>query len=385
MLAHIVDISDQKIAEAERTHHESFLAGLAEVRSSVLTGCPLEETLGIVCASVVKLVDADMAIISAPDHTDDVMRHLAFDSTATRQLVPDTFPIDQPLRSALDGEAFLSSRLADDTRVSEQNRLASGTLDNVASVMVVPIATDTGIDKLLFVSNRGAGHFNETSLETAQSFASEAATAVTLNEARQTETKLRVFEDRERLARDLHDRVIQGLFAAGMGLQSIQTLAEPTVAKRIGRAVEQMDQAIGELRSAIFGLNTVASSSAADELAAIFTTAEQHLGFKPTVTYHGDPDDLPGVVLEQLCPTLIEALANISHHANATAADIELTSTRTSVELTVSDNGDGIDPNAAHGHGLDNIKSRAQRLNGTTTLSPAHNGGTTLTWTATTA
>jgi signal transduction histidine kinase len=325
-----------------------------------------------------------MAIISAPDRNDDVMRHLAFDSSATQQLVPATFPIDQPLRNALDGELFMSSRLADDTRVSEQNRLGSGTLDNVASVMVVPITTGSGTNKLLFVSNQRAGHFTETDLETAQSFAAEATTAIALNEARQAETKLRVFEDRERLARDLHDRVIQGLFAAGMGLQSIQTLAAPTVAKRIGLTVEQLDQSIGELRSAIFGLNTVETSSAAEELAAIFTNAEQHLGFKPTVSYRGDPDDIDGVVLEQLCPTLIEALSNISHHANATAADIALTCTRTTVELTVSDNGDGIDPNAAHGHGLHNVKSRAQRLNGTATLTSAHNGGTTLTWTATT-
>jgi PAS domain S-box-containing protein len=385
VLAHIVDIGDQKIAEAERARHASFLAGLAEVRSSVLIGRPLEETLGIVCTSVVKLVDADMAIISAPDHDHDVMRHLAFDSTATQQLVPDAFPIDQPLRNALHGEAFMSSRLADDTRVSEHNRLESGTLDTVTAVMVVPITTDTGTSKLLFVSNQRTGHFTETELETAQRFAAEAATAIALNEARQTETKLRVLEVRERLARDLHDRVIQGLFAAGMGLQSVQTLAAPTVAKRIGDTVEQLDQTIGDLRSAIFGLNTVESSSAADELATIFTNAAQHLGFKPTVTYRGDPDELPGVVLEQLGPTLIEALSNISHHANATAADISLTCTPTTVELAVTDDGDGIDPNAAHGHGLQNVKARAQRLNGTATLTPAHDGGTTLTWTATTA
>ncbi len=384
VLAHIVDIGDQKVAEAERARNATFLAGLAEVRSSVLAGHPLGETLGIVCASVVKIVDADTAIISAPDYDHDVMRNLAFDSATTRQLIPDTFPIDQPLRNALNGEAFLSSQLADDTRVSEQNRLEVGTLDLVAAAMVVPITTDTGANKLLSVSNRRAGHFTETDLKTAQSFAAEAATAIALNEARQIETKLRVFEVRERLASDLHDRVIQGLFAAGMGLQSIQTLAAPTVARRIGDTVEQLDQTIRDLRSAIFGLNTVQASSAADELAAIFTTAEQHLGFKPTVSYHGDPDDIQGVVLEQLCPTLIEALSNISQHANATAADITLTCTPTSVELTVSDNGDGIDPNAAHGHGLQNIKSRAQRLNGTATLSVSDTGGTTLTWTATT-
>lgn len=382
MLAHIVDIGDLKIAEAERTRHASFLAGIADVRSSVLAGRPLEKTLEIVCSSVVEIIDADMAIISAPDRRHHVMRHLAFDSTMTKHLFPDTFPIDQPLRSVLAGEPFMSSQLANDPRVGEQNRLESGALANVAAAMVVPIPTGTVINKLLFISSQREGHFTQTDLETAKSFATEAATAIALNEARQTETKLRVLEVRERLARDLHDRVIQGLFAAGMGLQSVQKLAAPDVALRISDAVEQLDQTISELRSAIFDLNAVESSSAAEELSAVFANAEKHLGFKPTVSYQGDPDDIKGVVLEQLCPTLIEALSNISQHASATTTDITLACTPSTVELTVSDNGVGIDPRATPGHGLQNIQARAQRLNGTATLTAADGGGTTLVWTA---
>ena len=95
-----------------------------------------------------------------------------------------------------------------------------------------------------------------------------------------------------------------------------------------------------------------------------------------------DPDDIKGVVLEQLCPTLIEALSNISQHASATTTDITLACTPSTVELTVSDNGVGIDPRATPGHGLQNIQARAQRLNGTATLTAADGGGTTLVWTA---
>jgi len=156
--------------------------------------------------------------------------------------------------------------------------------------------------------------------------------------ARDTQSKLELLEDRERLAQDLHDLVIQRLFASGMALQSVLPLAqEPAVSERINR---------------------------------------------PTLRFEGDPEKLPGHVLEQMYPTLTEALTNVARHADATAVVITVSLQTDNVELRVSDNGIGATNAITYGHGLANIEARAQRVGGCSELANGADGGSPLVWTA---
>jgi PAS domain S-box-containing protein len=200
--------------------------------------------------------------------------------------------------------------------------------------------------------------------------------------ARTQQVRIKLLEDRERLARDLHDVVIQRLFAAGMGLQGVQALAtDATLDERITDTVQQLDQTITELRSAIFHLTT--SPSVVDaQLRERIEDAAISLGHEPSLQIVGDVESIAPDVLEHLLSTLNEALSNIARHAQATATDVAVNIGTESVVLTVTDNGIGIDPAAPRGDGLSNLEARAEQLGGVASIASSADQGTTVTWTA---
>ena len=195
------------------------------------------------------------------------------------------------------------------------------------------------------------------------------------------EASLRMLEDRERLARDLHDVVIQRLFAAGMSLQSVEPLiTDPEAAIRVTQTVNELDQTIAELRAAIFQLTT-RDLPVATLINNIVRHAAQRLDFEPELTVDGDQERIPDDVVEQLLPVLTEALSNIVRHADATAADVLIEVRTDQVCLTVRDNGVGIEETGSGGHGLENLRARAKKTGGSFDIFTTPDGdGTTLTW-----
>jgi signal transduction histidine kinase len=192
-----------------------------------------------------------------------------------------------------------------------------------------------------------------------------------------------VLEERELLGKDLHDVVIQRLFAAGIGLQSVKSLIpDPKAAQRVEGTIDLLDQAILELRSTIFRLNTPLPLALDREIRDILDTAALHLGFSPTLTLLGDPDSVPGVAVEQLLPSLTEALSNVLRHARASAVDVSIVIDEGELRCTIADNGVGFDPAAVRGNGLNNLESRAMRVGGTSTIIARDTGGTLVIWTA---
>jgi PAS domain S-box-containing protein len=379
-LAHVVDITNRKQAEAEVDRGRRWLVGLGEIRAGLLAAVPLEDTLDLICWHARNLVEAETTLMSRPDHRVGLMRHIAADSAATRDLVPETFVIDEPVRAALSGKSFLSDSLSSDGRILERNRASSPA--GMGSVMIVPIRGDHSIDSLLFLSSRREHAFDQEDVAVVASFAAEAATAVRLNEARQQQARLRVLEERERLGKDLHDVVIQRLFAAGIGLQSVQSLIpDPKAAQRVESTIDLLDQAIVELRSAIFRLNMPLPLAFDREIRDILDTAALQLGFAPTLTLLGDPESVPGAVVEQLLPSLTEALSNVLRHAKASAVDVSIVIDEGELRCTIVDNGVGFDPSAVRGNGLNNLESRATRVGGISTITARDTGGTLVTWT----
>ena len=380
-LAHVVDITNRKQAEAAVDRGRRWLVGLGEIRSGLLAAVPLEDTLNLICWHARNLVQAETALMSRPDHRFGLMRHIAADSAATRDLVPETFVIDEPVRAALSGKSFLSDSLSSDQRILEPNRASSPA--GMGSVMIVPIRGDHSIDSLLFLSSRREHAFDQEDVAVVASFAAEAATAVRLNEARQQQARLRVLEERDLLGKDLHDVVIQRLFAAGIGLQSVQTLIpDPEAAQRVEGTIDLLDQAIVQLRSTIFRLNMPLPLALDREIRQILDRAALQLGFSPTFTLLGEPDSVPGAVVEQLLPSLTEALSNVLRHASASAVAVSIVIDEGELRCTIADNGVGFDPSAVRGNGLNNLESRAIRVGGTSTIVARDTGGTLVTWTA---
>jgi PAS domain S-box-containing protein len=201
--------------------------------------------------------------------------------------------------------------------------------------------------------------------------------------ARQAErARLARMEDRERIARDLHDLVIQRLFAAGMTLQAVIPQMESEIAAtRAYETIDELDATIRELRSAIFDLQERDRPRrvAAAVLEAVDTMTST-LGFRAVIETN-DVDELPAVVVDELLSTLREALSNVGRHAHASTASVAIDQVDDRLTLVVRDDGVGISDEATLGHGLRNMADRARRLGGACTIVGGEDGGSTVTWT----
>jgi two-component system sensor histidine kinase DevS len=203
-----------------------------------------------------------------------------------------------------------------------------------------------------------------------------------VSERSETIAKVALLSERERIARDIHDMVIQRLFAAGMSLQAVVGMAEPPmVSERVSSVVDELDDTIRELRSAIFQLGVPdARRSLVAHLAAVVDAGSDHLGFTPELRIIGDIDTIPDFVGEQLVATVTESLSNVARHAKATESEVTVVLDDGALRLTVSDNGVGIVGSPKPNGGLSNIVWRATELGGTCVVQTGSPKGTVISW-----
>lgn len=192
-----------------------------------------------------------------------------------------------------------------------------------------------------------------------------------------------VMAERDRIARDLHDMVIQRVFGAGLALQSISArITHPDAAGRIHKVIDELDATIRELRGTIFNLNqpTQKAASLRAQILDETSAAQDRLGFAPAVEFDGPVDAaLPDEMAAHLLAVLREALSNAARHAHASAARVTVRA-GDELLLEVSDNGRGIDPAVTRSSGLTNLRRRAERLGGTFEVTGRPGGGTRLRW-----
>ena len=201
------------------------------------------------------------------------------------------------------------------------------------------------------------------------------------NEARRSIARLELLEDRERIARDLHDMVIQRLFASGMSLQAVAVIAEPAeVAERIMTTIDELDDTIREIRNTIFELHLQRRPAPSERLANLVADRREALGFEPSMSLTGDIDRLPSDMTDDLLATLAEALSNVARHAAAGSVSITVERRTGSLCLLVVDDGCGMPAEPNPGHGLSNILWRAANHGGPCTWRPAEGGGTAMEW-----
>lgn len=208
------------------------------------------------------------------------------------------------------------------------------------------------------------------------------ATIRDVSDRQEAAATMAMHRDRERIARDLHDMVIQHLFAAGMNLQAVLGAAQPQmVADRISATITELDDTIRELRSAIFQLGQHDEKrSLSAQLTELVHDRVRHLGFEPTLDIGNDVDLLPDFIADQLVATVTEGLSNIVRHAEASAARISIEVTADSVSLTIDDNGKGLPDEPKRSGGLSNMMWRAAELGGSGAIGPGEQNGTRLVW-----
>jgi signal transduction histidine kinase len=250
--------------------------------------------------------------------------------------------------------------------------------------LAAPLAAGETRQGVLIVTQPPGRAHDDEDAALLSSFAGQAALALERARAQEERQQLAVLEDRERIARDLHDVVIQRLFATGMQLQgAVHHAARPEAIKRINAAVDDLDATIRDIRRSIFELRAPVGPSLRHELRQAVDAAAESLGFRPVLDTAGPVDSaIPDDLVPELLAVLREALSNVARHARAGSARVTVRVGDGEVLLSVEDDGVGTDPAMARG-GVVNMGERAHDLGGTFELSPAGGGtGTLITWRA---
>jgi signal transduction histidine kinase len=210
-------------------------------------------------------------------------------------------------------------------------------------------------------------------------FAGQAAVAIDREAARVDREALLVLSDRERIARDLHDVVIQRLFATGLQLQTAAKLAgRPEVAERIRQAITALDATIRDIRGAIFELQAPDAQSLRAEIRALVDRAAEALGFRPGLRIDGPVDSaVPSELNGDVLAVVGEALSNVVRHAHASRVDVTVVAHGSQLTIEVADDGQG---GARENSGLANLRQRAERRAGSFEMHSEDGGGTRLAW-----
>jgi signal transduction histidine kinase len=256
---------------------------------------------------------------------------------------------------------------------------------HTGTALLIPLsAAGTSLGALVVAYPPGSAVFAEDpDVPLVETFAGQAALALERARAQDEREMLAVLGDRERIARDLHDVVIQRLFAAGMQLQTAGRLAtRPEVRSRIDAVVDDLDMTIRDIRGAIFELRSSSAGGLRAELRALVDEARAALGFRPDLRIDGPVDTaVPESIRPDLLAVLREALSNVAKHAGAAKATVHVAAEAGLLRLEVTDNGGGAGELASpQGHGVRNMRARAGDLGGEFELAPGPGGGTRLSW-----
>lgn len=376
-----VAIENARLYEESRTRQQWLLAS-AEIGSVLLSPDGERHPLQLIVDAVKRLADADVVSLVVPADDAGMLRVAVATGEGQAELRGLHYPVDDTLVAlAMDtGRGVRVGSLDPD----QNYRVHLTRAVDVGPVMAVPLSGASGPQGAIMAARRkGRQNFTTADLDMAELFANHAAVARELVAARAGQQRLAVLEDRARIARDLHDHVIQRLFAAGLSVQSAATmLGESDIGLRLGRIVGDIDDTIRQIRTSIFQLDSVDAigSGARAALLAVVRQVTPSLGFEPAVRFDGPVDTLvPEAVLQDIRAVVGEALTNVVKHAGATDVAVEFGVADGILTLTVLDNGTGL--RSSRRSGLANLARRAEQLDGSLEIEASRGGGTTLRWT----
>ena len=366
--------------EAER--RQLWLRATAEITALLADSTQGRDALQLVADRAREVSGADVSWVVAGADSETLELRVVSGVSADRGAMRD-LPMQHSLAAQVvrTGEAVTVRDLASDPRAVDP----SDTLGwpSLGPAVVVPLGSGSGLEGVLALAwtpEHGAG-FDSVDAALPASFAEQAALALQIARAREDQKRLDLLEDRDRIGRDLHDLVIQRLFAVGLSLESAARLAQvPDVSARLERAVDELDGTIKDIRRTIFALGAMdASTDVQTEIERIVDRAAATLKFQPTIRIEGPVRTLVGALIApDLLAVLGEALSNASRHAEASAVDV-LVSAGDEIVVRVTDDGKGMDEDVLES-GLGNMRQRAHKHGGTFVVTSESGAGTTITW-----
>lgn len=384
-----IAVGNARLYEAAE-QRERWIDGSVAVTTALLSGDDADDALQVVAEQARRLSGSAAGAVLLPAD-EGGLEIVAVASHRPSALLGAVVPAENELiAELLAGEPVFVADASTDPRMTTEYGRAYG------PVMMVPLqSAGRVLGALVTPRARGERPFTRTERTLAVQFASHAALALMMAEAHRDREQLAVYEDRDRIARDLHDLVVQRLFATGMMLESAQRRSRvPEVRAGVGRAVGELDVTIQEIRTAVFALEQGPAEAPAGLCSRVLReidTAAVPLGFMPSHRFVGAVDALVGDLTgKNLVAALREALSNAFRHAGAGRIDVEVDATATlpdgrpGVRLTVADDGVGIPPGGRRS-GLGNLERRARSLGGDSRHGPGlggGGGGTTVVWEA---
>lgn len=254
----------------------------------------------------------------------------------------------------------------------------------MASFLGMPVRLRDRVFGNLYLTEKiGGGPFTEEDEQLASALATAAGLAIENARLHARVRQLSLTEDRERIARDLHDTVIQRIFAVALSLQAVEARAavDAHLADRLRYAVDDLDETIRQIRTTIFALEPppTAVAQLRSEALAVCTEARRSLGFEPELRFDGAVDAVPPSIGGDALATLREALSNVARHARASRVTVSLVATDGALTVSVVDDGVGYQP-LEGGNGLPNMAQRAEALGGRFHVAARPGGGTELEW-----
>ncbi|MFV0309829.1 MAG: GAF domain-containing protein [Desertimonas sp.] len=375
---------DPGVAEALDPHRQRHLLDAVLVVASELE---LPAVLQRIIETAVDLVDARYGALGVLDETGTRLAEfltVGVDDEQRRRIG------DPPEGHGILGHLIVDAtplRLPDLTAHPDSYGFPPGHPE-MRSFLGVPLRVrDVVFGNLYLADKRSADAFTELDEELVVGLAGAAGVAIENARLTKRVRDLALAEDRERIARDLHDSVIQRLFATGMSLQSTQRLVSadpPAATARIVQAVDDLDVTIRDIRTAIFGLEQRRPTNTGLRAALVATVREAAgaLGFEPRLTLDGPIDTVvPAPIGADVLAVVREGLSNVARHARASEVTVEIAAGR-DVMVRVIDNGIGVGETPAAGNGLRNLQRRATRRHGDSLVSRRPQGGTCLEWRA---
>jgi signal transduction histidine kinase len=355
------------------------LEAVREIATAILAGTNPDRVLGLVARHARELVGTDLATLAVPAGPGELLVGAA-DGLHAAELAGTVFPIEGSVSGEVirTGKTVVLADAAGEERVGQPALRAGG----IGPALFAPLPVRGTVLGTLLVANASGGRrFGAGDIQLTETFAEQAAVAVEHARLQQELDRLAVLEDRERIAKELHDGVIQALFAVGLGLQGSAMLArDPELQRRIGGAVEELDRVIGDLRNYIFGLRPgiLADRQLDQALHRLGEELEQKTGVVTVV----EVDPAAAAALAETAAEVVqlarEALSNVSRHAQATTCRVSLYRDGDTVVLEVDDDGRGFDPARTRpsGQGLRNLGARAQALGGQVEIDSRPDEGT---------
>ncbi|SEC62584.1 Histidine kinase-, DNA gyrase B-, and HSP90-like ATPase [Amycolatopsis tolypomycina] len=381
-----IAIENAHLYEQARVRQQ-WLAATSEVTTELLGGTDPAEALTTIASRALELTGSDVTMLALPnsgrldvdeDWGDDVDDLTVTVSAGTRAAELSGTHID--LEGSVPGAVF-----KDRTPRSVAELQLGG--HRFGPAMVVPLrAGDRTTGVLIAIRESGAGSFESTQLPVVASFADQAALALQLAAQQRAARELDVLGDRDRIARDLHDHVIQRLFAVGLSMQSTQRRTKsPELQKRLGDSIEQLHEIVQEIRTAIFDLHGGAAGETGIRLRHRLHDAIAELTddapLQPTVSMSGSIDTVPTQLAEHVEAVVREAVSNAVRHADAATLSVSIAMKDDLIRVVVIDDGKGL-PEDVSPSGLGNLEDRAEAVGGQFAVDAVPAGGLKLEWSA---